>query len=136
MIDDDDVDDDSYNYSEQNSEEHYEITPYTGEFQQDYFGTVEELSNDHTDELSVMSRGNKFYRECRVSNTDFKYSAAHTTFMEQQDGANMMQTYFEIEVLLSTPQYGFCKELKLFGDEGYQAALKELDKKSSQQRLH
>ena len=40
----------------------------------------------------------------------------------------MMQTYFEIEALLSTPQYGFCKGLELFGDKGYQAALKELDK--------
>ena len=47
--------------------------------------------------------------------------------MEQQDGAEMMQTYFEIEVSLSTPQYGFRRGLELFGDEGYQAALKELD---------
>ena len=47
--------------------------------------------------------------------------------MEQQDGANMMQTYFEIEASLSTPQYGFRRGLELFGDEGYQAALKELD---------
>ena len=48
--------------------------------------------------------------------------------MEQQDGANMMQTYFEIKASLLTPQYGFQRGLELFGDEGYQAALKELDK--------
>jgi hypothetical protein len=47
--------------------------------------------------------------------------------MEQQNGANMMQTYFEIEASLSTPQYGFRRGLEIFGDEGYQAALKELD---------
>ena len=29
---------------------------------------------------------------------------------------------------LSTPQYRFCRGLELFGDKGYQAALKELDK--------
>ena len=48
--------------------------------------------------------------------------------MEQQERANMMQTYFKIKVSLSTPQYGFCRGLELFGDEGYQAALKDLDK--------
>ena len=48
--------------------------------------------------------------------------------MEQQEGANMMQTYFKIEAPLSTPQYGFRKGLQLFRDKGYQAALKELDK--------
>ena len=65
-----------------------------------------------------MSRNKQFPRPCRVG-SDFKYSAAHTTFMEQQDGANMMQTYFEIEASLSTPQYGFCKGLELFGEVGY-----------------
>ena len=39
-----------------------------------------------------------------------------------------MQTYFKIKASLSTPQYGFRRGLELFGDEGYQAALKELDK--------
>ena len=48
--------------------------------------------------------------------------------MEQQEGANMMQTYFEIKASLSTPQYGFRRGLQLFGNKGYQAALKELDK--------
>ena len=44
---------------------------------------------------------------------------------------NFPQTYVQLflcEALLSTPQYEFCKGLKLFGDEGYQAALRELDK--------
>ena len=34
----------------------------------------------------------------------------------------MMKEHFEIEVSKSTPQHGFRKGLKLFGDEGYQAA--------------
>ena len=132
MNDDDDVDDDSYKHSEQNSKEHFEITPYTGESQQDYFGTVDKTPIDHTDELSVMSIGNEFYREYRVSNSNFKYVAAHTTFMKQQNGANMMQTYFEIEASLLTLQYGFCKGLELFGDKGY----KRTRQKSGWKELH
>ena len=38
----------------------------------------------------------------------------------------MMKEYFEIEASKSTPQYGFRKGLKLFGDERYQAAKEEL----------
>ena len=38
----------------------------------------------------------------------------------------MMKDYFEIEASKSTPQYGFRKGLKLFGDEGYQAAKNKL----------
>ena len=38
----------------------------------------------------------------------------------------MTKEYFEIEASKSTPQYGFRKGLKLFDDEGYQAAKKEL----------
>ena len=38
----------------------------------------------------------------------------------------MMKEYFEIEASKSAPQYGFRKGLKLFGDEGYQAAKEEL----------
>ena len=48
--------------------------------------------------------------------------------MEQQDGKNVMQTHFEIKTSLSTPQYRSYKGLQLFGDKGYQVALKELDK--------
>ena len=39
----------------------------------------------------------------------------------------MMKEYFKIEVFKSTPQYGFRKGLKLFGDEGYQATKNELE---------
>ena len=38
----------------------------------------------------------------------------------------MMKEYFEIEPSKSTPQYGFRKGLKIFGNEGYQAAKDEL----------
>ena len=48
--------------------------------------------------------------------------------MERQERAAIMQTYFKIEASLSTPQYRFRRGLQLLGDEGYQAALKELDK--------
>ena len=37
-----------------------------------------------------------------------------------------MKEYFEIEASKATPQYGFRKGLKLFGDKGYQAAKNEL----------
>ena len=45
----------------------------------------------------------------------------------KQAGARMMKEYFEIEASKSTPQYGFRKGLKLFGNEGYQAAKNELE---------
>ena len=38
----------------------------------------------------------------------------------------MIKEYFEIEALKATPQYGFRKGLKLFGDNSYQAAKNEL----------
>ena len=39
----------------------------------------------------------------------------------------MMKEYFEIEASKSTPQYGFRKGLKLFGDKEYQAAKDKLE---------
>ena len=45
----------------------------------------------------------------------------------EQAGIRMMKEYFEIEASKSTPQYGFRKGLKLFGDEGYQAAKDKLE---------
>ena len=44
----------------------------------------------------------------------------------KQVGVRMMEEYFEIEASKSTPQYGFRKGLKLFGDKGYQAAKDKL----------
>ena len=44
----------------------------------------------------------------------------------EQVGVRMMKEYFKIEASTSTPQYGFRKGLKLFGDEGQQAAGNEL----------
>ena len=44
----------------------------------------------------------------------------------EQVGVRMMKEYFEIESLKATPQYGFRKGLKLFGDKGYQATKDEL----------
>ena len=45
----------------------------------------------------------------------------------EQAGIRMMKEYFEIEASKSTPQYGFRKGLKLFGDEGYQASKNKLE---------
>ena len=36
-------------------------------------------------------------------------------------GVRMMKEYFEIEASKTTQQYGFRKQLKLFGRKGYQA---------------
>ena len=44
----------------------------------------------------------------------------------EQVGVRMKKKYFEIEAPKSTPQYGFRKGLKLFGDQGYQAAKDKL----------
>ena len=44
----------------------------------------------------------------------------------EQVGVRMMKEYFEIEASESTPQYGFRKGFKLFGDEEYQTAKNEL----------
>ena len=41
---------------------------------------------------------------------------------------SVIQHYSSLEVSLSTPQYGFQKELKVFKEAGYEASLKELDK--------
>jgi hypothetical protein len=38
----------------------------------------------------------------------------------------MMQEYFELEALKSTPMYGYRKGLKIFRDLGYQSTVKEL----------
>ena len=38
----------------------------------------------------------------------------------------MIKEYFKIEASKATPQYGFRKGLKLFGDKGYQVAKNEL----------
>ena len=45
----------------------------------------------------------------------------------EQTGVRMMKEYFEIEASKSTPQYGFRKGLKLFGDKGYQATKDKLE---------
>ena len=45
----------------------------------------------------------------------------------EQAGIQMMKEYFEIEASKSTPHYRFRKGLKLFGDEGYQAAKVKLE---------
>ena len=39
----------------------------------------------------------------------------------EEVGVRMMKQYFEMDVSKVTPQYGFRKGLKLFGDKGYQA---------------
>ena len=44
----------------------------------------------------------------------------------EQAGIRMMKEYFKIEASKSTLQYGFGKVLRLFGDEGYQAAKDKL----------
>ena len=46
----------------------------------------------------------------------------------KQAGVRMIKEYFEIEASKSTPQYGFRKGLKLFGDKEYQAAKDKLEK--------
>ena len=49
-----------------------------------------------------------------------------TMVVAKQAGVRMMKEYFKIEASKSTPQYGFRKGLKLFGDKGYQATKEEL----------
>lgn len=44
----------------------------------------------------------------------------------EKAGIQMTKEYIEIEASKLTPQYGFSKGLKMFGDEGYQAAKEEL----------
>ena len=44
----------------------------------------------------------------------------------EHTGVRMMKEYFEIEASKVTPQYGFRKGLKLFGDKGYQITNDEL----------
>ena len=44
----------------------------------------------------------------------------------EKEGIKIMNEYFEIEASKLTPQYGFRKGLKLFGDEGYHAAKEAL----------
>ena len=46
--------------------------------------------------------------------------------MTEQAGVKMMQEYFKLEASKSTPMYGYQKGLKIFGDPGYQATVKEL----------
>ena len=70
----------------------------------------------------------------RGLNSDFdgpswNIAGAHMTsamVVVEQAGVRMMKEYFEIEASKATPQYGFRKGLKLFGNEGYQAAKHEL----------
>ena len=45
----------------------------------------------------------------------------------EQARVQMMKEHFRIEAFKSTPQYGFRKGLKLFRDEGYQAAKNKLE---------
>ena len=42
-------------------------------------------------------------------------------------GKRMMQEYFELEASQATPMYNFRKGLAIFGNEGYQATIKELE---------
>ena len=44
----------------------------------------------------------------------------------EEVGVRMMKEYFKIEASKATPQYVFRKGLKLFGEEGYQAAKNEI----------
>ena len=44
----------------------------------------------------------------------------------EEVGVRMMKEYFETEASKATPQYGFRKGLKLFGDKDYQATKDEL----------
>jgi hypothetical protein len=40
---------------------------------------------------------------------------------------SVISGYGNLEATLSTPQYGFQKGLKVFGEDGYKATIKELD---------
>ena len=42
----------------------------------------------------------------------------------EQATVTMIQEYFELEASKSTPMYGYRKGLKIFGDPGYQATVK------------
>ena len=52
--------------------------------------------------------------------------ALFAMLIAEQAGVKMMQEYFELEASKSTPMYGYRKGLKIFGDSGYQATVKEL----------
>ena len=72
--------------------------PYAEESQQDYFGNVDNTPTTNIDEVSVLSTRKQPHRACHKA-ADFKYTAAHSTFMEQLEveGANMIQAYFKIK---------------------------------------
>ena len=76
------VQDKDNNYQEQDDQpdKKYENTPYAGESQQDYFGNVDNTPTTNIDEVSVLSTHKQPHRACHKS-ADYKYSAAHTTFM-------------------------------------------------------
>ena len=60
-------------------------------------------------------------------NSDIDYDgSSFAMLMEEQAGVKMTQEYFELEASKSTPMYGYQKGLKIFGDSGYQAMVKEL----------
>ena len=48
-------------------------------------------------------------------------------WVAKQAGIQMTKEFFEIESFKLTPQYRFRKGLKLFGNEGYQAAKNKLE---------
>ena len=62
----------------------------------------------------------------RKSDSHIYPTLAAMVLVEQAE-IRMMKEYFEIEASKSTPQYGFRRGLKLFGDERYQAAKNELE---------
>ena len=55
------------------------------------------------------------------------YWSNNTTEEEHNFVMNTITEYGNLEATLSTPQYGFSKGLKVFGEEGRKAAIKELD---------
>ena len=79
--------------------------------------------NTQGNRTSSMARGLPSVNNGRGLNGPY-WSASHicptlsVMIVAEQGKVQMMKEYFEIEVSKSTPQYGFRKGLKLFGDKG------------------
>ena len=92
---------------------------------------TEDLSDeDDNDEADVTSKSNYLSRELDSDLGSFwESSYSHVVssmVIAEQVGVRMMKEYFKIKASKASPQYGFRKGLKLFGDKSYQAAKNKL----------
>ena len=143
IIDDDDDEDDDRNIIKIISDDLSSTNSNTCEF----FNTNEAHQNDDddddpnylsdedgTDDQDTSARLNCMLRNLHSDLNWEKWSPVDSAYghmvsammVAEHVGVRMMKEYFEIEASSATPQYGFWKGLKLFGDKGYQATKDEL----------